>query len=199
MHTHGNGENMQTMHKLGLVAILASAMTLGGCDDDDSMDTGAETTVTAGSTDTDDPTTAGTASTGEETTESEGEDESSTGSGSDVDCTTPLSHATDIQPIWDMSCTAGCHEAGGQWSTLPLTSDVAYDGIVNEDGLQSQLLDGFDLVVPNEPENSYLLLKLTGEQPGAGPGNSLMPLEAPPLDAATIATVEQWIACGAQP
>ncbi|MEM6295756.1 MAG: hypothetical protein AAGA54_31075 [Myxococcota bacterium] len=199
MHTHWNGENMQTMHKLGLVAILAGAMALGGCDDDgESTETGMGTSVTVGSTDTD-PTTAGTATTGEDTTESEGEGDSSTGGGSDVDCSTPLSHAADIQPIWDANCTAACHEAGGSWSTLPLTADVAYDGIFEEDGLQSQLLDGIQLVVPNEPENSYMLLKMLGTQPGSGPGNSQMPLGAPPLDDATIATVEEWIACGAQP
>jgi hypothetical protein len=54
-------------------------------------------------------------------------------------------------------------------------------------------------VTPFEPENSFLMNKLTGDLPVDGNGGSSMPLQPRPLTPEQIAVLEQWIVDGAQP
>ncbi|MBV1861120.1 MAG: hypothetical protein KUG77_22070, partial [Nannocystaceae bacterium] len=191
---------MQNMRKFGWVSLLAASVALGGCDDDsdDSSSSAATMTMTAtateGSTDTD-------AVTGD--TDPTGEDESS--SGGEVDCSSPPSHAADIQPLWDANCVDGCHEPGGVWMSTDLSPGAAYDALVDADGIQTMALSDVSLVIPEDTANSYLLNKLLGSQgdiAGAAAGTRMPQGEGgadvPALSDGDIDLVVQWVACGAE-
>jgi hypothetical protein len=105
-----------------------------------------------------------------------------------------LSHADDIQPIWDANCVTFCHEPGGLASSLDLTD--AYDQIVNVASTQTDA----DLIEPGSADGSYLLAKLRGTQLDVGGQGNRMPAGgAPPLDDATIQQISAWIEAGAPP
>lgn len=176
---------MQNMRKLGMVSLFATSIALGGCDDDDNgqnSSSAATMTMTATVTDSDSGET-----------------------GDEIDCSSPPSHAADIQPIWDANCVTACHEPGGVWASTDLSPDVAYDELFEEDGIQTMALTDVNLVIPEDTENSYLLNKLLGTQAdiaGAAAGTRMPQGEGgadvPPLSDAEIELVEQWIHCGAE-
>lgn len=190
---------MYTMRKLGWISLLAAAVAMGGCDDEEEDSaTGVGTSATVGSTDTDGTDT-------DATSDPTGNDDSSGGgessSGGAADCDAPPSHATDIQPIWDANCVEGCHTAGGSWPSTDLTPAMAYDMLVEADGIQTMALSDYQLVIPGDVEHSYLVNKLNNTQADVA-GNAAgtqMPQGLDPLSADEIALVEQWIACGAEP
>lgn len=97
-----------------------------------------------------------------------------------------VSYAADVQPVWNAQCV-GCHGAGGSGG-LDLRSPDSRTNLV---GAASANWTG-ELVVPGEPENSVLYLKLTGA-PGVG---DRMP-QGGTLDADALETVRRWIADGA--
>jgi hypothetical protein len=104
-----------------------------------------------------------------------------------------LSHAADIQPIWDDNCVENCHSPGGLGDPLDLTN--AYATIV---GVESTQAAGVSLVEAGSSANSYLLAKLRGEQMQIGGVGVQMPAGgAAPLDDATISMIEAWIGAGA--
>jgi predicted small secreted protein len=104
-----------------------------------------------------------------------------------------LSHAADIQPIWDDNCLNGCHTPGGIGMPLDLTN--AYAAIV---GVESMQAAGVNLVEAGSSADSYLLAKLRGEQMELGGVGIQMPGGgAAPLDDATISTIAAWIDAGA--
>jgi len=160
-------------------ASLVGLLALSGCDGDDD-DTGSGDTVadTSGMTDTDPGMT------GDSTGDSA---DSSGGSGSG------LSHAADIQPIWDANCNQmGCHEAGGLFAP-DLSPDGAYAAIV---GVASPTSD-LNLVEAGSPDDSYLFRKIDGTWMDAPGGTgSMMPLTGM-LSEGDIDTIMMWIADGA--
>jgi len=198
---HWNGHDMHMMRTVGRVSCLLAVVAVAGCDEDDNnsnsgvgtMTATATATTTEGmETDTTTDPTGGESPTG-------GADESS--SGGAADCDAAPSHATDIQPIWDANCVEGCHQPGGTWPSTDLTPEMAYDMLVEEDGIQTMALSDVQLVIPGDTDNSYLLNKLNGTQEDVAglAGGTQMPQEADPLSAADIALVEEWVACGAEP
>ena len=98
---------------------------------------------------------------------------------------TAVDYSSEIQPIFDSSCT-GCHNPdSGGWSNhqLDLTS---YSGLISgsENG---------DMVVPGEASSSVLydrIIRENSEQGDMPPGNSQ-------LDESEIALIESWINEGA--
>ena len=106
-----------------------------------------------------------------------------------------ISFARQIQPILAVNC-AGCHSPGGAADlagiALTLTEDVAYDMLVNQPSVQDLF---FTFVVPGDAESSLLLLKVSSDDPPIG---DRMPRFAPPLTAAEIALIRDWINQGAQ-
>ena len=113
--------------------------------------------------------------------------------------------AAAIQPTYDdivakvftSSCaTRSCHGAEGGRGGLVLTADQAYANLVNvvadNDAAKAK---GKKRVVPGDPDNSFLLQKLTGPATDEG---DLMPDRGQPLDPAAIAAIRTWIANGAQ-
>ena len=87
-----------------------------------------------------------------------------------------------------------CHNPGGRQFAggLDLTGAAAHPGLVNA---SSRLKPGAVLVVPGDPENSYLVHKLEGRADIAG---LRMPRIGPPLTDGQIQIIEAWIAQGAR-
>ena len=94
------------------------------------------------------------------------------------------------------SCaTAGCHTGGG--AVLPGVMDLSseqasFDNLVNIAALQIGGGGAFR-VLPGDPDNSYLIQKLEGNQMVGG----RMPPGATGLDPAVIADIRLWITNGA--
>ncbi len=97
-----------------------------------------------------------------------------------------VSFATDVQPIFDNNCV-GCHGDGGN-AGLDLRSGLSYTNLVQNPSTESALAR----VEPDLPMQSWLYLKLTGQQNFG--------TEMPPgslLDADTTDLVRTWIEEGA--
>lgn len=97
--------------------------------------------------------------------------------------------------IFDVRCaTGGCHDsatAGG----LNLESGRSFANLVGVSPVnRAAAAAGLQLVVPFDPERSFLLVKLTSPGPGEG---SRMPLNGAALSPADIDLVRSWITDGA--
>lgn len=93
-------------------------------------------------------------------------------------CTPPdmptISFASNIQPIFDVSCAlASCHTGAVPAENLDLTSGTARRALV---GVPSTQMPGQDRVVSGDPAASYLVQKIEGTSGIAG---QLMPLGCP--------------------
>ncbi|KIG18397.1 hypothetical protein DB30_00682 [Enhygromyxa salina] len=108
-----------------------------------------------------------------------------------------LSHAADIQPIWDDNCVTGCHMPGGVYAALDLSVD-ATDNLIGSATTQAA---GKTFVEAGNSANSYVIAKLRGTQMEFGGQGASMPAGsgAAPLPEDTIALIEQWIDEGALP
>ena len=93
--------------------------------------------------------------------------------------------------VFDASCTS-CH--AGAAAPLGLRLDAG-NSFVNLVGVSSRQVGSLLRVEPGNPDRSYLVRKLEGT---ASEGQQ-MPLGGPPVPAATIAFVRQWITDGALP
>lgn len=103
----------------------------------------------------------------------------------------PVSFARDIVPIFQANC-AGCHDPGGSSGiVLRLSEEAAYEELVNRHSVQAPELI---YIVPGDPQNSLLYLKVSRDDPPVG---LRMPRFAPPLTTGEIAMIEEWIADGA--
>jgi hypothetical protein len=88
-------------------------------------------------------------------------------------------------------CTV-CHAGGSAPQGLRLDATNSYSLLV---GVPSTEVPSILRVKQGDPDNSYLIQKLEGHA-GAG---AQMPFDGPPLPAATIAVIRQWIIDGAMP
>ena len=105
-----------------------------------------------------------------------------------------ISHAVDIQPIWDESCTTGCHP--GSDSMLSLEPDYAYKTMV---GIPSVEVPLMDRVEPGDPDQSYLVHKIEDTHLSVGGMGFAMPSFSDLLGAEDIQLVRDWIDQGAAP
>jgi hypothetical protein len=106
-----------------------------------------------------------------------------------------LSHAADIQPIWDAHCLGpGCHEPPSPGNGLVLSED-AYAHIVGVPafGANRPFID------PGDPDHSYIVNKIEGEQldPDVNGTGSPMPLAMDPLSDEQVELIRLWIEQGA--
>jgi hypothetical protein len=159
-----------------VVGLLAATGCPAG---DDSMETGNETGPTPTTTSNMEESTAGMDSTGAPSTD--------------------LSHATDIQPIWNAHCTTDCHEPGGAWVGFLDMSDSAYDRIV---GAPVLTVSGMNHIEPGDLEASYLWHKLQGTQLTVGGNGDKMPYPQPGMEPTVLTPdqldmIEEWIVGGA--
>jgi mono/diheme cytochrome c family protein len=97
-----------------------------------------------------------------------------------------VSFAADIQPIFTTHCV-GCHGDGGN-AGLDLRAGVSHGNLVEVAATQSALFR----VQPEQPDQSWLYLKLSGQQTV---GTEMPP--GAPLDSATLGLVQTWIEEGA--
>jgi hypothetical protein len=88
-------------------------------------------------------------------------------------------------------CTV-CHAGGAAPQGLRLDATSSYSLLV---GVPSHEVSSLLRVAPGDPDHSYLVQKLEGH---AAVG-AQMPFGGPPLPAATIAVIRQWITDGALP
>ena len=102
------------------------------------------------------------------------------------------SFSTNIQEIFARrGCTSsGCHGAGFQ-ASLDLRSSAAYAELVNVTSTQEP---DFVRVIPGDPQNSYLVMKIEGRQ-NVG---TRMPQTGGILDSIDITNIRNWIAQGAK-
>jgi len=115
----------------------------------------------------------------------------------------PLSTATSAydviqQQIFNQHClSAGCHNATAQAGNLNLTAGVSYGDLVNVTPDNAvAAANGLLRVEPFNPDNSFIIVKLTGPPPGEG---ARMPQGMAPLSPSDIAMIRDWIADGAPP
>jgi len=99
--------------------------------------------------------------------------------------------------IFVPNCTfSSCHGEGGAGGSLTLTPGQAFAQLVSHACNDAQArADGLLRVAPGDPAHSFLFLKLHAIDLKYG---GRMPQDAPPLSDAQIASIEQWIAEGAQ-
>ncbi|MCE0917373.1 MULTISPECIES: hypothetical protein [unclassified Pseudomonas] len=97
-----------------------------------------------------------------------------------------------IQPMLDTYCVS-CHLQGSAPEDLVLQRGSAYRQLVGIASVQSTL----KRVVPGDPQASYLLHKLTGDQLSVGGKGVAMPFGQAQADTQLIQAVQAWIASGA--
>jgi hypothetical protein len=85
----------------------------------------------------------------------------------------------------------GCHAGVDAPYGQDLSEGKAYGNIVS---VPSQEVETFLRVSPGDPDNSYLILKVSGDP---RIGGDRMPLGGPYLDDAEIQKLRDWIAAGA--
>jgi hypothetical protein len=96
-----------------------------------------------------------------------------------------------VQPIFDKKCAhPSCHGAAKS-AGMQLSSGMAYDEIVN---VKSSEVPHFMRIKPNEPDSSYLVMKIEGKQ-AVG---AQMPLTGGPLKTEDIKTIISWVEAGAK-
>ncbi|HEX9049042.1 MAG TPA: OmcA/MtrC family decaheme c-type cytochrome [Anaeromyxobacter sp.] len=90
--------------------------------------------------------------------------------------------------------SAACHGGNPPAAFPRLDADAARDAIVN---VPSQQASALALVKPNDPANSYFLLKIRGDAASVGGVATRMPIGDAALEPSEIAAIEGWIANGA--
>jgi methionine-rich copper-binding protein CopC len=86
-----------------------------------------------------------------------------------------------------------CHSGAGAPLGLQLDAAHSYNLLV---GVPSGEVPNLNRVKAGDPDSSYIIIKLTN---GPGIVGEQMPRGEPPLPAATIAAIKQWITNGAPP
>jgi len=97
----------------------------------------------------------------------------------------------DVVPVLNQRCVM-CHLPGAAQAGLDLSTHP-WASLVNVKSTQSEML----LVVPGEPEQSYLYLKLLGKQLEAGGQGEPMPIQPAMLTPQELEAIRNWIAQGA--
>lgn len=111
------------------------------------------------------------------------------GNGEPID---PTATFTRVQnEIFSPTCAQlGCHDTIGRQESQILSRGVAYTNTVHVPSIEMPQLAR---VMPGDPANSYLYRKIIG----AGITGDRMPQALPPLSAAQIKLVRDWIRRGA--
>lgn len=100
---------------------------------------------------------------------------------------------TNIQDnIFSLNCAlSGCHAGSSPQQGMNLSEGQAYNNIVN---VPSNEMPNLLRINPNNPDQSYLFLKIQGDPSIIG---ERMPLGRPPLSAEQIDLIRRWILDGA--
>jgi hypothetical protein len=113
------------------------------------------------------------------------------------------SFSADIVPALQSSCgssATSCH--GGAAPTGHViyagTPAQVYAQLVNAVPANAPSGQGWVLVKPGDPAHSWILEKVTQDQPGGSGYGTRMPQAAPNLCQPTVDTLSAWISAGAQ-
>jgi hypothetical protein len=110
-----------------------------------------------------------------------------------------VTYNDDVRPIFNRRCTT-CHYSSSRIGVDIQNPFTPVKGLVfapNSWAIEVPGLTPAQNVVPFEPDNSFLLDKITGDLPPEG-GGEPMPFQVQPLDADELAAVEQWVTDGAE-
>ncbi|WP_321543607.1 PKD domain-containing protein [Hyalangium rubrum] len=101
-------------------------------------------------------------------------------------------YSADIQPIWSPTCTT-CHTGAGPSGSLNLQEANSYASLVNRNG--SAACGTFARVLPGEPDESLLVLKISGD----GCGGRMPQLDTSYFDTnpGELIRIRSWILAGA--
>ena len=151
------------------------------------------TDTTDGAQGTDGTDTVDGADTADTTDETDGND-ASTGLPEDCDVEATIASLETTYFATSCALAGSCHKGPNPSGGLILDAGTAHANLV---GVESALAPGKTLVVPGDPDASFLVQKVEGTM-GDGEGQ-IMPLNSPePLDpACRIAALRAWIAAGA--
>jgi MYXO-CTERM domain-containing protein len=106
--------------------------------------------------------------------------------------TPEVDYASQIQPIWASQCI-GCHRPNSDNGFgLNLTAEESYEDLLS---IVSQEVPGRPLVVPFDPDSSFLMEKIRCADPQVG--ERMRPDSAMPLEEQAL--IRDWIAQGAAP
>ena len=177
--------------KSGECVPLGDDDTIPGDDDDDAT-ADDDDDATPGDDDDATPADDDDVTPGDDDDATPADDDDATPGDDDDSAGTPVSLATDIQPIFTASC-APCHVGGG--SSGGLTLDSAYATLVGVPSNESAL----DRVAAGSTQDSYLWHKLQGTQNSVGGSGQQMPGGGGSLTPAELDLIEAWIAGGALP
>jgi hypothetical protein len=104
-----------------------------------------------------------------------------------------VSLSKDVEPIFYDSCAFNeCHSNASPKAGLDLSRGKARADLINKEA--AGCTDGRKLVEPGNPDKSYLIDKLKGMNICFG---EPMPYGDPPLSAAKMKTITDWILAGA--
>ncbi len=104
----------------------------------------------------------------------------------------PPGASTPVRELLAERCaTPRCHSQEAVAGKLDLSPGSCCTNLV---GLVSSEMLAYKLVVPGEPQHSYLVFKIAGEKAIKG---GQMPLGGPPLSVEGRTLIEDWIAAGA--
>jgi hypothetical protein len=125
-----------------------------------------------------------------------GLDENGNPLGSQVGCPDAICFERDIQPIFTANCAlSGCHAGTSPQQGQNLSDGLAYQNIVN---VNSNERPGMKRVLPFQPDSSYLVHKIQGDQASVGGQGGQMPLGMTPLTQQQINLIRAWITAGAK-
>ena len=120
-----------------------------------------------------------------------GGDDSTVGPDDDVEGTLTEATLAQVNEVFAVSCAfSGCHSGGEPAADLSLEGDFAARIV----GVDSGQRPDFKLVDPGNPNKSYLLIKVRGDDEIV---SQQMPPGAP-LTAAQVEIIRAWIASGAK-
>jgi hypothetical protein len=164
--------------------------TMAGSSEGGGSTTSGQSSSSSGGLDTGSSGGESSGSGGETTT---GEESSSDGGESSTGAPVEEVFFPEVLAIIDAECF--CHTSPMPSGMLDLNAAVAYDSLVNVPAVQAPTVN---YVTPGDLDNSYLYLKLTGEQATVGGGGTRMP-QGGMLTDEQLLVVRNWILSGAQP
>ena len=172
------------------VVLVAGALACSNKSGDDPAGVGADEADADTDADTDADSDADSDADTDADSDADTDADSDADTDADTDADPQLSHAADIQPIWQSRCS-GCHISGSS-GNLSLTDGST---MVNRRSTQATSLD---LVEPGDPGASYVYLKITNNHTAAGGTGTAMPPSGG-VEVSEIQLVEEWIRQGAAP
>jgi hypothetical protein len=197
---HGMSELARFGRVLARGGLCVSLVIAVACGDDDGSDPtgsssgGNTSTGPVGSSSSSEVSSGSESSTAGTTAAVDDTSTSTSTSGSSEETAIPEVFFPEVLAIIQAECF--CHISPMPSGMLDLRDDMAYASLVDTPSVQ---VPAVARVTPGDPDNSYLYLKLLGEQASVGGGGTRMPQGGTMLPDQQLDLVRYWILGGAQP